>query len=92
MIESIAKYYDLILPKYLTNFSKASYTVSVVLVNSSIMELQCRSLRLEISPEKNEVGHLNVSVFRGVQTTRDGHLDLSVAEFLAGIRTTRLTT
>ena len=55
-------------------FSKASYNVSVVVANSSIMELQRRSLLLEVAPGKNEVGHL----------------DLSVAEFLAGIQTTRL--
>ena len=54
------------------------------------MELQRRSLLLEVVPGKNEVGHLNALVFRGVQTTRDGHLDLSVAELLAGIQTTGL--
>ena len=62
--------------KYLTNIVKANYTIFVVLANSSIKELQCRSLRLEVAPGKNEAGHLNVSVFHDVQTTRDGHLDL----------------
>jgi len=57
-----------------------------------MMELQRRSLRLEVTSGKNEVCHLNVPVFRGVRTTRDGHLDLPVAEFLAGVQTTGLTT
>lgn len=45
--------------KYLTADSKASYTINIVVANSSIMELQRRSLLLEVAPGKNEVGHLD---------------------------------